>query len=136
MREILLRGKRLEIGDWVEGSLIAYPDGDCYIARPSDDPNVLDKFCIDPATVGQYTGLKDKNGKQVFEGDLCLCDRHINDSFDQTVFEIMFDPLRGYYGESSWGSEFDGTSFDLCEIIGNIHDNPELLGRERDNDHR
>lgn len=128
MREILFRGKRLEIGDWVEGSLIVYPDGDCYIARPSDDPNVLDKFCVGLDTVGQYTGLKDKNGKRIFEGDLCLCDRNINDSFDKTVFEIMFDPLRGYYGESRLGNEFDGDSLELCEVIGNVHDNPELIG--------
>lgn len=152
MREILFRGKRNKIGDFVEGSLIVYPDGDCYIARPSDDPCVLDKFCVDPATVGQYTGLTDKYGKRIFEGDIVI---------DLTLYlahKSYFE--RGTGGEehfNKWrtdaqpslvrfsaedigscgccypafeGSGFrarDGVSLLCCEVIGNIHDNPELL---------
>lgn len=128
MREILFRGKRLDNGEWGEGYLYITHTGEYEIGRYNAETNIERwTFIVDPATVGQYTGLTDKNGKRVFEGDLCLCDRNINDMLDETVFEIMFDPLRGYYGESSWGSEFDGTSFELCEVIGNIHDNPELL---------
>lgn len=139
MREILFRGKRRDNGQWVEGAFCP-KNTDGPFGPMKDDPSIikLDKpydgfwFAVDGDTVGQHIGLKDKNGKPIFEGDLCLCDRHINDSFDKTVFEIMFDPLRGYYGESSWGSEFDGTSFELCEVIGNIHDNPELLKEDPD----
>ena len=122
MREILFRGKRLDNGEWVLGDL-----------HHRGREVVITSFytktyaTVDPATVGQFTGLDDKNGRRIFEGDLCLCDRHINDSFDKTVFEISFDPLRGYYGESNWGNEFDADSFEMCEVIGNIHDNHELL---------
>lgn len=126
MREILFRGKRLDNGEWLEGSLWLYGEK----ARIDDNLGFPRGLCweeVDPATVGQFTGLDDKNGRRIFEGDLCLCDRHINDSFDKTVFEISFDPLRGYYGESNWGNEFDADSFEMCEVIGNIHDNPELL---------
>ena len=128
MREILFRGKRLDNGEWVTGYLEYFYSKDgtrklhCYISIWGEIMHM-----VDPATVGQFTGLDDKNGRRIFEGDLCLCDRHINDSFDKTVFEISFDPLRGYYGESNWGNEFDADSFEMCEVIGNIHDNPELL---------
>lgn len=125
MREILFRGKRLDNGEWVEG--VYFPENiECLATIFHGELNTLGDY-VDPATVGQFTGLDDKNGRRIFEGDLCLCDRHINDSFDKTVFEISFDPLRGYYGESNWGNEFDADSFEMCEVIGNIHDNPELL---------
>lgn len=122
MREILFRGKRLDNGEWVLGDLH-------HRGREVVITSYYTKTyaTVDPATVGQFTGLDDKNGRRIFEGDLCLCDRHINDSFDKTVFEISFDPLRGYYGESNLGNEFDADSFEMCEVIGNIHDNPELL---------
>lgn len=141
MREILFRGKRLEIGDWVEGSLIAYPDGDCYIARPSDDPNVLDKFDVDPVTVGQYTGLKDKHGKRIFEGDVVITQpfsdrpyskkakfkRHIGvveHRIHPNYVSEWFVKIENYdgFGCCNWSAFHD------CEIISNIHDNRELLG--------
>lgn len=152
MREILFRGKRAKIGDWVEGSLIAYPDGDCYIARPSGDPCVLDKFCVDPATVGQFTGLTDKNGKKIFEGDIvrygmiydfeCYLESLENpDAYDGEVcdHDIEVDVVEwclGYdypaFDLKKQQFECNGLSQIMCgdyeyEIIGNIHDNPELL---------
>lgn len=126
MREILFRGKRLEIRDWAEGSLIAYPDGDCYIASHSGDPTVLDKFCADPTTIGQYTGLKDKNGKRIFEGDVLLVDGedgHFTLSWDDdgARFVMDGDGLRVDF-DNFWNYE--------VEVIGNIHDNQELLKGE------
>ena len=130
MREIQFRGKRLDNGEWVEG----FFSGETFYGHTPEDGRafIIQKgtgfYCpVAAATVGQFTGLLDKTGRRIFEGDLCLCDRHINDSFDKTVFEILFDPLRGYYGESNQGNEFDGDSFELCEVVGNFHANPELL---------
>lgn len=138
MREILFRGKRLEIGDWVEGSLIAYPDGDCYIARPSSDPNVLDKFAADPATVGQYTGLKDKHGKRIFEGDIVQyyerqfsgADAPINQSvgYEEGGFCVHRYFLNNWLRNAVNGN----TQLEGIEIVGNIHDNPELLEGGKD----
>lgn len=124
MREILFRGKRQRIEDWVEGSLIVYPDGDCYIARPSNNPCVLDKFNIDPATVGQFTGLTDKNGKKIFEGDIL-------DVMHQGVFECRWDGGNFEFGLSNSNESFGIAYVSPNDIfvIGNIHDNPELLGR-------
>lgn len=84
---------------------------------------------VKPETVGQYTGLTDINGKRIFEGDICLCDRNINDHIDKKTYIVKHDPLRGWCGESKdgWG-EFDGSSWECAEVIGNVHDNPELLG--------
>lgn len=132
MREILFRGKRLDTGEWVEGAYLLLNGDDHRIATScidGDDKNLLTvcAYPVDPDTVGQHTGLDDKNGVNIFEGDMCLCDRHINDSFDKTIFEIKYDKIGGFYGESILGNEIYTESFYMCEKIGNIYDNPELL---------
>ena len=130
MREILFRGKRLELGDWVEGTLILYPDLDCYIATPSGyNPNILVKVCVAPCTVGQCTGLKDKNGKRIFEGDVCRFEYTGENRGVEGVAAVTFES--GKFGvEWGWHKEFvclDGFANTTIEIIGNIYDNPELL---------
>ena len=78
MREILFKAKRLDNGEWVEGYLVKYPSaiqvGDCspwYIQVPPVDPDDSGgKYKVDPSTVCEWTGLKDKNGKRIFEGDI------------------------------------------------------------------
>lgn len=131
MREILFRGKRIDNGKWVEGYYYRSVGRDI-IAASCD-------HIVDPSTVGQYTGLTDKNGKKIFEGDI-LAVEQISDSIEH--FE---SPVKCPYNvvvkwdKCSWMWETIGTArkrylhfpeawlFRKCEVIGNIHDNPELL---------
>ena len=123
MREILFRGKT-DKGKWVQGDLFEVFDEGFFIH---------DKRChsvkIIPETVGQYTGLTDKNSKKIFEGDIV--------KFCTELKEICFvDYGKGKYilrqlkkdKHLSWQSIDIFELFDLeCEVISNIHDNPELL---------
>lgn len=116
MREILFKAKRLDNGAWVEGSLITYKDGTAFICCEDYIPDVLNKYEVDPSTVCQYTGLTDKNGKKIFEGDK-LYDPHENVIYtvgwseEQAVFQMEYS----WYRKS-----IESTNY--CEIIGSIHD--------------
>ena len=144
MREILFRGKRTDNGQCVEGDLIQLHDGRKYIinnifgACIDDKGNFINTespfVCkVVPKTVGQYTGLVDRNGKRIFEGDIIKdCDydhihtvRYFGDE-DYPAFdchpEIQFCECNGL-------SHLVAVS--AIEVIGNIHDNPELLERSK-----
>ena len=124
MREILFRGKRKDTGALETGSLVIVRGG-C----SDEQVFITDKmtgYCtpVIPETVGQYTGLTDKNGKKIFEGDI------VNIEYLETTVK---NAVIEYVGASFYGStdsdacELDG--YYQLEVIGNIHDNPELLGR-------
>ena len=151
MGEILFRGKRVDNGEWVEGSLITdvfYRVGEGnknsipYILSVSgidyDSWEDLDDdyglYEVDPDTVGQYTGLTDKNGKKIFEGDIIKifpdCD-YLDDYDISKVYSY-----NGIFCVDYHVDDFDSTALGFLEsyipdcafeIIGNIHDNPELL---------
>lgn len=132
MREILFRGKRTYNDKWVEGSLVI-EGNTAYIIGKNEaaHPVVLVNMCsvnIKPKTIGQYTGLTDKNGVKIFEGDI-------------VKYCPIFEEERGDVKWSSTTARFlielsDGAAdsicqrtAQICEVIGNIHDNPELLNQ-------
>ncbi|EKO3230134.1 TPA: YopX family protein [Listeria innocua] len=125
MREIEFRGKIVGAEGFVYGKLLApLASGNAYIAY---DVNEVRSFVyisrsekVDPETVGQYTGLKDKNGKKIFEGDICW-EEH-NECYGVVKFEdAKFLYLWENIAEDLW-EVADG-----IEICGNIHENLELL---------
>ena len=128
MREILFRGKRLDNGAWETGSLVIVRM-DCHDAQYY----IADKMTgyhtpVDPSTVGQYTGLKDKNGKRIFEGDIAKVLQGKDKDIAYVGFEngaFMLYPKTGnIYERTLW--EYWYNDWDV-EVIGNITDNPELL---------
>lgn len=108
MREILFRGKRVDNGEWIDG----------FYAKSGDRTFILidNDFAVGyvimkevyPETVGQFTGLTDKNGKKIFEGDIIEYEK------DGATYEIIF-------------VKENGITKCRDKVIGNVHDNPELL---------
>ena len=131
MREILFRGKRKDNGEWVYGN---YAVTDNNEKQHFIFQNKAFEFEVDPETVGQYTGLTDKNGKKIFEGDILGI---TNDDPDYNyITKVYLD--RDTLCVDVQGQDYDYTSIgfaieiwddecDQVEIIGNIYDNPELL---------
>lgn len=129
MREILFRGKQVTNGEWCEG----------YLAKMRTIPfifsDVNGSCCtVVCPTVGQFTGMYDKNGKKIFEGDivktkygrLCTVVWHssqTHNGWDLEVVGTVENSVRTKYPD-----EFDLYKKENLEVVGNIHDNPELLG--------
>ena len=141
MREILFRGKT-EKGEWVQGDLLN-PDlyGNGYAIRQKQrgfyhSPDVI------PETVGQYTGLTDKNGKKIFEGDIVKYKQtdaaKRNNKTIICIGKVIYNTKTASFAVESKDKEgikyFDYFPIKSCENIGNIHDNPELLERSDSND--
>ena len=128
MREILFRGKT-EKGEWVYGDLL-HPDlyGNGYSI---EDYTRGKNNCCDviPETVGQYTGLKDKNGKMIFEGDIVAGAVHWLERMKNGVvaFRCGSFGLIWHRGDVEQFNPFTSMCNVEYEVIGNIHDNPELL---------
>lgn len=143
-REILYRGKRIDNGEWVFGNRL-YDDisGKQYIIpfgnieesemRGHEGCCYCVGFEIIPETIGQYTGLKDKNGKKIFEGDILRFTRGGNEYIGKVVYEqricgldLWCNKVVGAYGEKAT-FRVNLTEPTKLEVIGNIYDNPELL---------
>lgn len=139
MREILFRGKRVN-GTWKYGSYVEHYGSTQIYLKDGVDTDGFDRYHVDPDTVGQFTGLTDKNGRKIFEGDIIkwkyLCNDHL-------VYQVVYEKgTAGFVTRRNFNnrdgidcysdSVFDDDG-DMSEVIGNIHDNPELLqGKEKE----
>lgn len=126
-REILFRGKRApKFGKgWSYGVPYTDHDGDCIIATDCYRHVVIKK------TVGQFTGLTDKNGEKIFEGDIVSFDHPYN---GKSTHEVIWDEyswnLKNFYAsclDNPTDAFSEGTEY--MKVIGNIHDNKQMLGR-------
>ena len=165
MREILFRGKRADYGEWIEGYYAKQSNHACFAHELKYQHFIFKDVCLDfnlgglqefeiiPETVGQYTGLTDKNGVRIFEGDIFKFDDEVwessytscgteYDSFAVENYGVVgfdedmarFDFIKYKFSENSVEADLhenhtiDFSEF-VCEleVIGNIHDNPELV---------
>lgn len=150
MREILFRGKSLKDNEWTEGYYCRYG----WIGKQKDYiipdyASALWGVEVDSNTIGQYTGLTDKNGVRIFEGDILQGDEYpycSDGDYNYYAEVVWFDngccgfglcthknpksAVRGISdGNSEWFEDFDS---DNWSVVGNIYDNPELIGGEAD----
>ena len=125
MREILFRGQRADNKEWVIGDSLVhsmYKKGDVCVGVVEG----LEIYSVIPESVSEFTGLTDKNGTKIFEGDIimwglapCVA------KYDTENARFMF-----YENGKHLKNGFNADTMEMKEVIGNIHDNPELLGGE------
>ena len=144
IREVIFRGKRTDNGEWIEG-YAAMSGGTFIICDNGLTYGGFIVYEVIPETVGQYTGLTDKNGKKIFEGDILrgfeypFCS-NINGEFNYFAEIVWFDdssafgiytfknPKSNVRGISEGNTDYlEYFNADKWEVIGNIHDNPELM---------
>lgn len=125
VRTIIFRGKRIDNGEWVYGDLQHDYNG---------EPRCISDYCganpVDSSTVGQYTGLKDKNGKRIFEGDI-LGSRYYYLSPDNVAVEVVKWFCNSWViqeGDRPPTMLEEDEIMPYSEVIGNVHDNKELWG--------
>jgi len=127
MREILFRGKRMDNGEWTYGLItILFRDKEYHIVNRSNESIV---YPIEPTTIGEYTGLTDKNGQKIFEGDIiCVANAMGKNNYPVVCRKGAF----WLYDElliDNEGLDFLASYIpSYIEVVGNIYDNPELLG--------
>ncbi len=145
MREILFRGKNVIGGPWLNGDLIHTTNGKAPMIRTHSKNSGI-SYMVIPDTVGQYTGLKDKNGKRIFEGDILSFPDTGEEGYEYKEGYAFTNVATVCWNNGRWELEDYGdynsgvmddmevschydfiTTFRIGEVIGNIHDNPELI---------
>lgn len=123
MREILFKAKRISDGKWIEGSLIVYSDQTTGIVYDIGDIEGMRKEVVRPETVCQYTGLTDRNGKKIFEGDII---HWTNWNGEQKEASVCYDQEWNRFCVWLNGAESMGVNMHLStsgiEIVGNKFD--------------
>lgn len=116
-REIWFRGKRVDNGEWIEGGFL-----DTLSLKKRYVGNMFECEEVIPETFGKYTGLTDKNGTKIFEGDII--------AHEGTLYEVKYSTGQVRFLAVLPNGVFNPCAFQACVVIGNIHDNPELLKGE------
>lgn len=167
MREILFRGKRIDNGEWLECATILHAknENEDFINMPkigdpcnvgeNEEGNIVSIpvcsfYAVDPKSLGQYTGWKDKNGKRIFEGDILAFPDTGEDGYEYKEGYDFTNVATVCWNNGRWeledfGDENSGVKddmdvwhwdfvavFPVSEVIGNIHDNPEMIGGEEE----
>ena len=135
-RHILFRAKRKDNGEWVYGYYATQSNHACFQSELKYTSFILkDEFMdwglgglaeyeVIPESVGQFTGLTDKNSNKIFEGDIVKCLSLENGYVNK---EVYYAEDRARFVLGSLGSDYDFEEYINVEVIGNIYDNPELL---------
>jgi uncharacterized phage protein (TIGR01671 family) len=135
MREIKFRGKRIDDGEWIYGDLFSNIAGQTFIREiraicyadegPSEEQH---DYEIDPKTIGEFAGLHDSKGREVYEGDILSIPHGWSGYYEEKAHlaNIEWDDgdMRFYF------SHPDDVNIRECEIIGNIHENPTMIDYE------
>lgn len=144
MREILFRGKRSDNDEWIEGYYAVQSNHACFAHELKYTHFIFKDICLDfnlgglqefeviLETIGQYTGLTDKNSKKIFEGDIL---KVVDQNREIFIYKVVF--TNGVFGTVIKNGGYAACALVLLskeciEVIGNIHDNPELLEKERE----
>ncbi|MFQ9059691.1 MAG: YopX family protein [[Eubacterium] siraeum] len=136
MRENLFHGKRKDNGEWVEGCLLGsdviVPKGQPFYICHDILDSALKAYVVIPETVGQHIERKDKNGKKIFEGDILHCTARLDSANMVVIYEsaefrlVLCERYKTY--TTGMGYKYFGCLD--TEVIGNVYDNPELIGGE------
>ena len=131
----LFRAKRIDNGEWTYGYLYGIWERKYILWGMTN--NVPDMTEVDPSTICQCTGLKDKNGQKIFDGD--ILEAHLDDSFpeDLTRVRVTWENMKWCLVQKGMIPDpFETGEGKYWEVIGNIFDNPELIGETKDGESR
>lgn len=130
MREILFRGKRTDNGEWIEGFFAKSGDKTFILIDNDIAIGYVAMKEVLSETIGQYTGLADKNGKKIFEGDIVELTYYTLPEERKVMAEVAYEEESAAFVLYSFGTENKGICGEICntnKVIGNIYDNPEML---------